>query len=425
LSVRGVYRVMVLSDHLPTFVWLWRRMTSIRLRPRRIALCFATFLVIVALAPRIASGIFEYRVLEIVNGLAQIRLDQTTKAELLKTVADLKPGTSSYGKCPEEECFSNETYIWSSSFGAMEDYFFGRWVTQGRFHSKVGYWLGYRVTRFSADVELSEGRVHKLYFSLMVSNGNLWIDRTVLVNVSGIQGFPFGRVLWSVNERDFSDGRLPEVEDESPDYRVTSIPIWKGPANAMVGLSVAFTPGAPAQLARHAFELQLNCIWRLNGCTSTRDLLPLAWEDKLRIESAALARMKSSNPCPDRILPRRARDSPDIILAEVTRLLPSDKNDLLGECRRADFRLVQVLKGKLNRKLEGVLLPIRIGTQDPNLRIPNPVIPYVRPGSKLLMFSENYEPCQIVAATPSALGTIQSALASLPSKVAQNDRWWW
>ena len=46
----------------------------------------AILLAIVALAPRIASGIFEYRVLAIVDGLAQVRLDQTTKAVLLTTV---------------------------------------------------------------------------------------------------------------------------------------------------------------------------------------------------------------------------------------------------------------------------------------------------------------------------------------------------
>ena len=409
---------MVLCDHFPTVVWLWRRVTSIRLRPRRIALYLAIFLVIAAIALRVAAGIFEYRVMKTVNALSQVRLDQTNEPESLEIMPGLKPGTSSLANCPVKVCFAKENYIWPSGLAGVVHYFFGDGSDP---RDKVRFWLGYRVARFSADVELNEGRVHKLDYSLLVGNVNLKCRGIVLANAKGIQGFPFGRVLWSVNQEEFSDGRIPENEDESPDYQVTWTPIYKGSANAGIGLNVAFTLAAPAGLVRHAFDLHLNCIWHLTGCGSARDLLPLAWDDKLGIESAALARMKSSNPCPDRILQRRARDSLDIILAEVTRLLPNLKSDWLGECRRADFRLVQVLKGKLDRKLEGALLPITIGTQDHNPRIPNPVIPYLHPGSKLLMFSENYEPCQIVAATPSALQTIQTALAEQASQDAKSD----
>jgi hypothetical protein len=118
-------------------------------------------------------------------------------------------------------------------------------------------------------------------------------------------------------------------------------------------LSISITPSAPATLSRHAFEPRLNCLWTLRGCRTTREILPTAWQAQENIQHAVELRLHSSNPCPDRILPRRARDTSDILLVEVKGVSP-ELEDEYGRYHLANYELLRVLKGKLNRPLKAV-----------------------------------------------------------------------
>jgi hypothetical protein len=386
---------------------MWRRVTSIRLRPRRIALYIAISLVIVTLALRAVAGIFEYRVLKIVNGLAQVRLDQTTKAEFLKNVPGMEPGEFSSTKCSTEECYSKEIYAWPPNRVYS---FLAPSLLQTQGLRELAFWLGLRFARFSAYVEFKDGKVHYLYYTLMVVNTGRLIPEMPFLNVSGVQGYPLRF--------------QPEIDDENPDYRMIERRASVDGMSA-IGLNITFTRGIPAQLVRHAFDLQLNCIWQLRGCTSTGQLLPRAWQYKTAIESARIARLQSADPCPDRLLPRHVHDSSDVLLAEVARLLPNMNDEFLGECRIADYRLLQVLKGSAGRPLEHVVHPVTLSFRFSETRLPNPAIRLLYPGSRVLIFSDYpsaiASPCEVVAAIPSAMQSVQAALASPSSQVADED----
>ena len=396
---------MALSAHFPTFPWIWRRVKSIRPQPRRIALYLAIFLVTVTLALRVVAGIFEYRVLAIVNGLAQVRLDQTTKAEFLKTVPRM--GGFSWTKCSAEECYSKEVNVWPLN---SVYYFLAPKMLETPYLRELAFWIGLRFARFSAYVEFKDGKVHCLDYTLGVANAGRLIPEMPFLIIQSARS----------NKNSF----MPEIDDESPEYRVTESRNSSSGMSA-IGLNVVYTPGAPATLVRNAFDLHLNCVWQLRGCTSTRQFLPSTWQYKTAMESARIARLQSADPCPDRLLPRHVRESSTILLAEVARLLPNFNSEFLGECRIVDYRLLQVLKGKGDRQLEHVLHPVTLSWRYSETKLANPAIRLLYLGSKVLIFSDYpsalASPCEIVAATPTALQTIETVLASPASQAAKSD----
>jgi hypothetical protein len=82
--------------------------------------------------------------------------------------------------------------------------------------------------------------------------------------------------------------------------------------------------------------------------------------------------------------------------------------------RLVTFRLLQILKGKQRAPLENVSVPLNIHVQ--GTEMVNPAIHWFVPGQKLILFparnsSVDY-PCEAVAATPSALKTVQDSLES-------------
>jgi hypothetical protein len=115
-------------------------------------------------------------------------------------------------------------------------------------------------------------------------------------------------------------------------------------------------------------------------------------------------------------LARRARDVTDILLVKVTDVHPALKMFGSVQYQIADYELLEILKGKLDRPLKNVghALTISYSRDDPP--IPNPALKLLHPGSQLLMFSDSStdvdSPCETVAATESAKQAIQIALRS-------------
>ena len=378
------------AKYFPTTVWLWRRLTS-RLA-RRIALFFCVALALSAVGLRVNSAIFAHRVHKILGGLEQLRPDQTSKAEMLKLLPDLRPGLLKYEHCRGDECYATVIQNWPDSLLA-------RLVGEvgSPFLVRMLYGLGVRLWYFGAKVELQGNRVHDLYYSLLVDDGSGEYPGAVTLDVGTLRGS--NQLI----------GNL--TRDESPDFQISSYRKWP-----KLDLGIVFAPTASRELVHHAFDLHLECVWK-SGCRSARQLLPLVWDDQQRIEASALARIKSSVPCPDRILPRRARDVPDILLVEVERVRTELKTYGPQQYRIVDYRILEALKGRPNR-LSGVEHPMNLDSID---TIPNPAISLVRPGARVLMFTDSdgrlEEPCEIVAATPGALRTIRSSLALPTSQI--------
>ena len=223
------------------------------------------------------------------------------------------------------------------------------------------------------------------------------------------------------SKKDFVDLNLAADVDESPNYQVSH---WfQCPDLCM---NVYFTRDASPELLSHAFGLELRCIWSIAGCRTSNQLLPDAEQDRLEIQRAAFERMIGPNQCPDWILPRRARDTADILLVEVkkasTKIIVPDY--LHGRRYRvASFRLLRILKGKAGRPLDELEVTLDTGStlytgpwwDSEQVVVHNSAIDLLNPGQKYLLFSgtgkDIFEPCAAVATTESAIQTIEGALA--------------
>jgi hypothetical protein len=164
------------------------------------------------------------------------------------------------------------------------------------------------------------------------------------------------------------------------------------------------------------------CFWGLRGCDSVRQVVPLLRKDRQAIILATKARLASSDPCPDRIFAGRARTIVNLNVA-VLEVVSSRSEGIKGEQDRSpsiviDYRLKQVILGHPQGPWTGIRYQSVIPSPTSQY-IPNPIRP-PKQGDQVLYFSgANFDSCQIVPATPSALAAVRTAAP--PVQRAEND----
>ncbi len=360
-----------------------------------------------AIAFRIQAALFARRAQHLVSRLYTLEIGRTSKRDVLSRMAEFKLQQQLRGVsyCQADECLSIE--VESSKLSVWWVQQIGK--TNNSFLYSVSGWWGLRYGKIHAVIDLTSGKVSGLGYGMLLSSvdpgypGVVGIDVTSANRMNPIAQWP-----------------LSEELDESPDFQVSHY--FKWPA---LDTGIVFTANAPTDAVQHAFDLRLGCLWSLSGCREANQLLPEPERDRQRIERAVIERMRGPNQCPDRILVHRARDVEDIILVEVTSVSPMVVQTQYGQKYQfASFRLLRVLKGQANRQLDDVGvtpdLPIPetgVGPEAPlaDLQVHNSAIDLLTPGQKVLLFSGHSqyidEPCEAVAATASALRTIEDALA--------------
>lgn len=315
----------------------------------------------------------------------------------------MRPAPCVWRESGDEECVSAGVSVWPNS----ADYFFAELLSptysdscfKTALQSEVTYFLlqhlGFRAGLCEAEVRVRQGRVSGAGYRLTIAGPSDFFNG-ITISVVSVRRAPSSDVL-------------RPVLDESPEFAIDESDAYRGRQ-----LHVGFTPAAPPGLVRHAFDVHLNCVWRLRGCRAVEEILPETWDDKQVLRRLPLARLQSDDPCPNRILARRARDVQDILLLEVRTVTPYEGQVV------ADYRLTRVLKGAADRVPQRMHHPRSMGTYVGEAIIPNPAIRLLRPGARVLMFWDNdrlvnweLTPCEVVAATPEALRTVEKALAAL------------
>lgn len=374
----------------PATTWFLRQLTS---RPaRRIYFCILAIILIPAIALRVEAMIFQFRVEKLMSGLATLRIGVTPKAEALSRVpqlGEIRSASKDY-KCGADECFGE----------VIPNSRFSRWIfapTYREEHRTVNsalYWWGFRYWDLIASVDFTSGKVSQFSYRLLLSpKPSSFIGDAILIAVSSRDELAERQLSWDV--------------DESPNYFVYHGSKWTD-----LYTGVYFTRDAPRELAGHAFDLHLDCLWSLVGCRTANDLLPQAERDRVEIRRAALERLNGPNPCPLRILQRRARDTEDILLVEVKNASPKINESEFGAYRLASFRLLRVLKGKAERPLDSVWVNAEI--QIGGMTARNSAIDLLSPGERILLFSGAStnidEPCEAMAGTEGAVNTVVQGL---------------
>jgi hypothetical protein len=196
------------------------------------------------------------------------------------------------------------------------------------------------------------------------------------------------------------------VEDESPDYRVLG--------NEQ-SLQVSFAYDAPPDVKARVFQVKLGCFWGLVGCRNARQLAPTMWQDKMSTEAKVLSRLRSSEPCPDRILVGRVRYLLDVQVIRLRALAESQgqtKEYSANRSAKHGFEVVEVLRGR-NRKgrVELEDRPTIPSPGNPREAMENPTANIALLGSPVLWFANHgFESCSVVAAAPSAETTVRRAI---------------
>jgi hypothetical protein len=416
-------------------------------RARRVYSALILLCVVLSCSLRFRSYLLTRKIQAVLAGLAQVRVDQTTESQLLKTVPYLvlDRGINRDGGVERYyfAAFSNNEEGQSleelkgpgigPAMPRLPAFLYRLWLApfelsiQNKWAAlslplKVAYVLGWRHLAFVASVRVLDGVVSGTSYRIEPDVFVGW-PANYLVVVRSAHGF------WITHSVPVP---VASTDDESPDFRFIAGAFSSFPsANAKIG--VAYTPSAPRELVSRVFQVDLSCFWGMRGCDSVRQVVPLLWAARQAVVARAAARLASQNPCSDQILTGRVRTLPDlhVVLLNVANARSVETDHEGGRAREIviDYRLQGVIRGRP----EGPWTEAHYGESVPKSLAPeweqaNPLLPlHPKPGDKFLYFiGARFESCRIVPATPSAESAVRDALPATRRKgdeVVLGGRW--
>jgi hypothetical protein len=332
---------MSFQKYFPSVVWLFRTFTGHW--ARRVYVGMLLLLVCLPLEVRLHNAYRARKFQAVLAGLERVKVDQTSEAELVGLVPHLRRTDPWKDKNGSVETWygvelSNE-FDWATNWvnrllpSAPLDY--SRSV-------EIAGVLGTRFLSFGAGVLVRDGKVAKVQYG--INNVNGWPRAVGLtLSVKNVHG------PWRPYRRGFS---VSSIEDENLQFRIArGGNIFAENENA-TSMAVEWTSDAAPELISHAHHLDLSCAWGLHGCLNARDIAPALWQDAEETEAAMQERLKSCDPCPDRILADRVRYLPDldILLLEVVGFQEEDTNaegEILPEFN-TNYKVIEVIRGAKN-----------------------------------------------------------------------------
>lgn len=346
---------------------------------------------------RVQSFRFARKVERVLTGLAQVKIDQTTEAQLLA----LAPGLTNRGRVdprygfPDEgvvlygAAFSNDAeWNWwffqfpFGGFGAVDDYRdFSK--TKLGYSQRIAYWLGWRYEAFGVAVWVRNGMASTISTSL----------------ADDIQyGWPRGTILEvrSMHALGYWEG-LTDMDEDNPGIFI------RGELN-----NIAYTPDAPAEFTKQLYPWDLRCYYLGFGGCRVRDLAPQLWQSMQEMKQRAARRKSEDNPCSDRTLADRVRRfGVDVELLEVVK-----SPDAAGAAKTA-YTLREVLQGQSWEEKQA----------NYREKTPRPAPPAeLKPGDRVIKFyGAGLESCTIAPATPSAIQVIRDAVPAAIAPRLQED----
>jgi hypothetical protein len=402
---------MQLRHSFPMSSWILRTFTGRIVR--RIYLVLVLAALAASAAVRIHTFVLTRRMEAVIIGLSKLEIDKSTEEDVKRTVPYLVrwQWEGQLERSPETDIGFEQGYSVAISNEPS-------WMKFGRIispltsccvntnYTKDGYehnWilaltnlLGYRYVYFGASVVLLNGRVSSISYGVQDRLGFPRQVGTILA-VKSVHS------IWMSYRRGFE---VSSADDKSPQFRV---------GNGTSHLSVAYTFDAPPDLAAHAFKVDLTCFWNIRGCLTPANIAPALAQDAERIQSAALARLKSTDPCPVRIVAGRLRYLTDVsvslIESEGWRHEPMNMEGSLGTRTVTDYKLIEVLRGFPVQSLKSVEARSWVPFPgDYTKQLPNHGPQWPERGKQILLFSNHsFDSCQLVPAAPEAIAVLRNA----------------
>ncbi|MGA8072710.1 MAG: hypothetical protein WB995_04500 [Candidatus Acidiferrales bacterium] len=402
---------MALRGHFPATAWLARAFTG-RIA-RRIYLAIVALIFTASAVARVRAFVLTRKMHAVIQGVSKLRIDETSEDEVLRTVPYLVRGdwsrqvqrTAETGDVDEgiEHAYFvkiSNARDWlafanfAGRFSRMEitrDGFPKSWICS------VADLLGYRYVGFTATVIVLNGKVSSAGYG--IANVLVFPEPLGLaLSVKSIHG------IWGPYRSAF---RTSSTSDEAREFDVSGDDAH---------LRLRFASEASPQLISHAYQVNLSCFWSLLGCRHAQQIAPLLWQDKRAIDTATLARLKSSDPCPDRILAGRVKYLPDVVVSLLesngSKHTSVDEEGHRDDEISTDYKIVEDLRGRSSGPWDSVRSRTTVPYPgDDSHTLPNPGLRWTKPGDKVLAFSSlGFDSCGFVLATPSALAAIRDAV---------------
>ncbi len=378
---------MSFKDYFPVTTWLGKRLSSGT--PRWILLSILVLFLGLNLLFRASAAFSAHHIGEITRSLSLLTVGKTTDREVLRLVSSAHSRLLSDLPCSAEECINFEVANWDGPVLWLL-------VRNAPFH-RVVYFLGYRAYQFEAFFQFQKNTLTKSGYQLIVDDGSTGYPGALPVNVSARAEHGIAIHQYVSSER-----------DENPEYQVGANRKFEGHA-----LNVSYSPAASSELIHHAFDLKLGCLVTLRGCQEVRQILPDVWQDQVNIKSATEARLRSSEPCPPRIVRNLAKNATHIYKLKVVGMNKSGKTDNRDSSNEATFSLIEVLKEVFDQRSN-----TQESIEKPNFRslpIPDTANSWMSKGQSVILFyeSDHYwnSSCAIVPADRGNVGTVMAAIS--------------
>lgn len=381
------------KTYFPLFSGAARKLTGNS--ARRVYIGVILVVLCLTAVARLRCYFMSRKIQAVLHGLSEVRVDQTTEEQLLKTVPYLNRTKDDWkaGGIVQRQYY---TVISNDSDRLMSpSLLYGRWS------GRLGNWLGYRYLDFGASVFVEDGKVTSVGYGL----SRAWVRPKAvgyIISAKSVHG------LWLPYRQSFE---VTSEDDESPQYRVKqkNVPtLVGGLIDDEKGLDVTYTNDAPPELTKRAFQLNLNCFWSVTGCEDAREIAPVLWEDAKTIKTATLRRLEAGK-CPDSVVEGRMRYLPDVsvFLLEVTGSRRVEVNEEGGKTEDwfTDYDLKEVIRGHGYGSWKNVRFKRTMPSpMDPERTIANQNWPQTKIGSQVLFFGDLwFDSCRFIPVTPSAL----------------------
>ncbi len=402
---------MALRDHFPATVWVARALTG--WIARRIYLAIFALMLAASAAVRIRTFVLTRKMHAVIQGLSKLRIDETSEDEVLRTVPYLVRGHSDRqvqrmretgdvdegveGVCYVKISTEREWMAFENLAGRFSRVEYSRGGFPKSWIYSAANLLGYRYIGFAAVVILFNGKVSRVSYGIV----NVLVFPEPAGNVLSVKSV---HARWEPYHHPFE---ISSTAEENPEFSVTG-----DDAHA----SVLFTREASPEMASHAFRVNLSCFWSLSGCRHVEQIAPILWQDKNANDAATLARLKSNNPCPDRILAERVKYLTDVVVT-LLESKGSNQTSVNDEGQTEDeiwthYKFIEDLRGRSSRSWDTVKSRAMVPYPGDYLRtLPNMGLGWTKPGDRVLAFSNLYfDTCRFVAATPTALAAIRDTI---------------
>jgi len=357
--------------------------------------------ILLVTAVHIRSYLMVRKFQRVLSGLSYVQIDKTTEEELARSVPYLVRSAAETRSDAHVERYYYLVLSNEDEWLMRKLYFgdFGYWIPHAR-ALEIAEWLGYRCIIFYAQVLVVDGNVSRIRYEIVdedISPGSY----SDFISVRSAHG------VW--------DHEGPTVvtpaDDESPQFRVSG---------DQKSLHLTYMSDAPPEQASRAFDIDLTCFWSLRGCRTARDIAPHLWQYKNEIEEKAASRLVSGEPCPDRILAGRVRYLPDldILLLDVVRVPEQLSVDGWGRSGKSaiGYGLREIIRGSMGVSQEAkkfTYYPEIRASSNLSWRSANPLSRVPQIGDQVLLFTgAQFQSCQMVLNTPSALSAVRKAVPS-------------